>query len=267
MGKHLFSFFVCLETETTTVVQVFQAFMEHSHRFRQLEGEMMMAGSLGAGTQRLEMMVGNAEVDTFSKALQTKIKVAKGLRNVQTSEPDIKWSLVQNTGYHIKAGGESLETMASRIFHETMPHVLEARKKLLALKGWSELRTSLWLAVNEWHHWNKSGVNQIFFQYWDKIEEQLPKELKFYDEERAIRIQALYSEDLKKLQDLGDSLTTCKALCNNPDAPVAERVISAIEHEAIVNVLKVRSYCSSMDRGLQDHHPGCPGEDGPSKST
>ena len=225
----------------TMVAQVFLNLMHLANPSKHLLRERTASGSLSAGTARREVMDKEQETDEFRKELCKKIKESKGLSNIQTKEGDIKWALVQNTGYDIsKIGGKSpLAALANRVVDETTQAVLMSRKMLLRKKGWSELRTALWLATNEWLRWNGSGIDQPEFNYWDRIREQKIKEETWYSEEKIERILELYSVDLKILTDLGDGLTTNPGLTNNPDQPARKRIISVEAYETIKKTLDV----------------------------
>ena len=63
----------------------------------------------------------------------------------------------------------------------------------------------------------------------------------FYKGEKEIKIDKLHSEDIKRFGELSNFLTCSPALCNNPDAPVKDRIISQEVKEAIDQLLSVRN--------------------------
>jgi len=105
-----------------------------------------------------------------------------------------------------------------------------------------DLWFSLWLEVNQWLSWNRSGLVRNRFEYWDGVPDQKPEMAMFYEGEKANKIQQLLGEDLEQLGLLGNFLTSSPALCNNPDSHVRDRVISIELEEAIDNLLAVREH-------------------------
>lgn len=221
--------------------------MQYGNLSKHLERERASSGSISAGSRRPELTAQTKEADKFRQEFNQLVKDSKGLSNVKTSNRDIKWAVVQNTGYevtHVKPGG--FKALAAVVVDETSQSVLMSRKMLLRMKGWSELRTALWLATNEWLHWNTSGVDQRVFQYWDRIREQKVKEETWYGEAKIDRIHRLFTRDLDNLTRLGDILTTYPSLCNNPDEPAKKRVISLEAYQSIKALLDVGAGAHSI---------------------
>ena len=231
------------------VAQVFQSLMEYGNRSKHLDREVTRLNSVpGVGSRRRQL--NTTDVQAFEAELTEKIKLSNGLSNIQSSSEAMKWAVVTNTGYTIgKVGKGGSTAMASSVLQETRDSVLMSRRKLLETKGWSSLRTGLWLAANEWLQWNTSGTNLKTFEYWDRIPEQRLDEQRWYNEEKAERIHLLFSDDLESLEKLGNDMIGSKGVCNNPDESVKKRVISLKMYRLTKAYLEARAFESSVHRG------------------
>jgi hypothetical protein len=218
--------------------------MEHSVRFRELKSELMRTGI--TRTTKVELMSETIEVKKFSTDLTAKFEGSKELSQIDFSDVrGPKWSLLQNTAYSVgfkATQGPGLKKLCCRVIDEASNRVLESRGRLLQLPNAMDLRLSLWLRVNQWLSWNHSGLNGRF-DYWDMLPDGISKERTLYLGEKEEEIDQLYSQDCKRLSELGDFLTNCPALCNNPDSPAKDRVVSVEVKEAIDALLEVRVLC------------------------
>jgi hypothetical protein len=222
------------------VLQVFQTIMQYAQPSKRLALEQSSSGSMSAGSRRRTFTAAKSQTKDFQKDLHARIKAAGSLSKVQSPKNDLKWALVKNTGYDVGRGKQgAFSNIAVAAVEETAQAVLDSRQKLLQMKGWSTLRTVLYLATNEWLTWNGGGLDKKKFEYWDQIPEQQLNELSWYGEEKQEKIHRLYTNDLDQLAKLGKYLTTYPLLCNNPAESADKRVIDMRMHTAIKNLLDV----------------------------
>jgi len=243
--------------------QVFHSLIRKSSLFNKLSSEIMQSGVIRMGDNRIKLTSKTVRVKTFSAALETKLEGVAELSIVTLPSGPLapEWSLLFNSPYSVtsKASkGDGLSSMCCRIITEVVPAVLESRRKLLESVNAMDLRLSLWLSVNQWLLWNPSKLVEGRFNYWDKIPDQIPMDTALYSGPKAERICQLLMEDLKRLKELGDYLTRCSALANNPCSPVADAVISLEMKVTIDAILDVGTPASNTLQGA-DARPslGC----------
>lgn len=229
------------------IIQVFWSIMKQAHRFKDLKSELVQTGCIRAGNLRLTLVACDARVGKLSEELSRRLLKAKELRRINLLDSDgVDFSLVVNSAYNVgqaAAKSKSLSKLCTQVLCETDEQVLMSRTKLLRLTCAASLRSNLWFDVNRWLGFNPSGISpgKSLFQYWDRVHDQHPSKPQFYEEDKAEKIQVFLSEDIKRLGELGDFLTSCTALCNNPRAPVKDRVISLQVKKAVDQLLLVGS--------------------------
>ena len=245
-----------------TKLQVFTTLMTVSEHHDELGSELAMSGTTSTGDQRETLLTESPAVKKLSKELTEKLKVAKELRGITSTASDgIEWSAISSTGYNIREStGAKLRSLCSTVVSETAADILRCRAKLLRLPRAAELRSRLWLDVNQWLLWYPSGHLNTF-EYWDRLVDQNPTATRLYRGPKRQRIRELYQRDLGWHADLGNLLSRCPALCNNPTASSAERVISSEVKEAIDNLLKVRKGPNLRPRNMMTFGiSGLPGQ-------
>ena len=221
--------------------QVFQSLLQRSDRFQDLRSELATSGSIRNEKSRDTLISGTNQVKTLTDDLVGKLSAFKELSRIPARNTNsIEWSLICNSGYNIgPTTGEKVKSLCCLVMTETSNHVLACRRELLRLKTAADLRLWLWLQVNQWLGWYHSGMGGIRFSYWDRLDGEVPIMSQLYDEPKKAKVTNLLGQQLGWFGDLGDYLTSCPALCNNPGAKVAERVISSGVREAIDHLLRV----------------------------
>lgn len=240
--------------------------MEYSELFEELRSEMVQCGVVRVGKQRVEILSGTTKVGALFEQIKD-----SGLAELQrlslpsgTFSPE--WSLICNTAYNVslKAFGGKTQTkpankLCCRAVGEADANVLESRRRLLQLKNAMNLRLSLWLHVNMWLLWNPSGIDGGHtFSYWDMVPDQIPINSTLYSGDKAKMIRRLFQDDMKRLEEIGNYLTRSPALCNNPDSPARDAVISEEIKVAIDGVLDVSTSASKISETLTQT-PSLPG--------
>jgi len=223
--------------------------MEHSERFGDLKSELLQAGVVRPKKERVGLSSETEQVQSLCKELSEGLKDSKDLKSIPRREVCTpEWSLIYNTPYNVSSSGANkrgLPTLCCLATHEASPKVLKPRKKLLRLRNAMDLRMTLWLDVNLWLTWNPSGLGTgeiPQFTYADGLPDEVAVSSEPYTGEKAKKIQQLYHEDFKRMGELGDFLTSCPALCNNPDSPAKDRVVSSQIKEAIDHMLAVSKH-------------------------
>lgn len=222
--------------------------MQHSDRFDVLRSELAQSGSLNTAKVRAELLSETKPVEDLVKELAS--RSSTGLSNIQLRNHDsLEWSLICNSGYKIGPTNATKppKALCCVVVSETAEEVLDSRTHLLRFENAMSLRESLWLDVNQWLTWNPSGLfvsspARPQFQYWDEIPGQPLFKFELYRGEKAQRIHQLLHNDIKRLVALGDFLTSCSALSNNPDSAIKDRVISSEMKDAISSLLLVRRF-------------------------
>ena len=217
--------------------------MERAHQFENLRSDLMESGSIKIEQRRQQLLSETTEVKTFAKSVKEKLSNAGELRLIQMPKPfSNEWSLLCNTSYNItsKAAKAGLSSLCCTVISETQNDVIACREVLLSRFHSMGLRLHLWFTVNQWLHWNPSGLGRRPFEYWDGIPDCIPKRHEHYTGEKAVKIRKLFNQDLKRLGELGDFLSTCPALCNNPDSPAKDRVVSAEIKKVLDDMFNVR---------------------------
>lgn len=224
--------------------------MERAETFEELTSNLASCGSIRKGEERLLLTSETKAVTSLSSELADRLTAAKELRKVKLKVSDsIEWSLICSSGYNVRTmEEEKLRALSGRVVHETSDDILGCRERLLRLPLPQGLRLRLWLEVNQWMFWNPSGLltcePKVVFDYWDKMPDSIDYVPVLYNKTKQEKIDALYQKDVKRMGELGDFLTGCPALCNNPNAPRAERVISSDIKAAIDSLLEVSNSLS-----------------------
>lgn len=217
--------------------------MTRSEHFEELRAELAMSGTTGRGS-RATLLSETAAVKQLCRQLAAKLKEAKRSSNIQVNASDgLEWSMISSSGHCIGVTSEKkLRLFGSMVITETSIGVLTPRMKLLRLPRAAELRFRLRLEINQWVVWNPSGLTGgVKLEYWDRLPDELPLESQLYLGDKRKKIRDLYQKHTGWLGDLGDYLTRSPALCNNPNAPVAERVMSSEVKEAVDYLIEVRT--------------------------
>lgn len=218
--------------------------MKHSYRFNELKSELVQVGCIKREKQRLTFLAGTTAVERLSAELKKRLLSVKELKQITLLDTDsIEWSLILGSGYNVSqaAARGKLTKLCCTVINETNERDMRSRAKLLRLTCAASLRSSLWFDINRWLLLNPSGLpsGRPQFQYWDRLTDQPPSEVKFYMGDKAEKIEQLLCQDIKRLEGLGDFLTSCAALCNNPESSVKDRVISSEVRDAIDSLLRV----------------------------
>jgi len=198
--------------------------------------------------QIAELKKNNEDVKGLSKELAKKIRAAVKLSDITPPSPLTPfWSLLSKTPWPTTTTkAESLEGLCAVAFAEAEKGVLEAVRRVLALRYTMDLRFSIWTSTNLWLRWNSDQGRAPELDWWDMCEDQVVGGEMVYQGEMAKKITRLFDEDIKSLKELGDCLTTSSAVANNRDASPADRVISLENRIAIDEFLKVRGSTGSF---------------------
>lgn len=227
------------------IFQVYQSIMTRAAHFHTLKSELASTGSLRDETAGVKILSETAEVKRLCVELAKKLAQAKELVRITYDRSDpLEWSLICSSAHNIgPTKEEKLESLCGTVIRETSPEILDRRADLLRRQNAVALRLRLWLDINQWLQWHPSGLQVgggLRFDYWDKLPWQRALKTRIYGKEKRKKIDELFQSHLKWLIDLGNYVTRCQALCNNPNKPMSERVISSEVKAALDYLFEVR---------------------------
>lgn len=245
--------------------------MEKSNLFEELRSELEQSGAIRVEGRRGKHLKETARVQNLRKEVEEKLPGTEMLQDITAPPGPLspEWSLLKKTSYPLKTKRLNPSTICCTVIEETDPYILETREKFLQFKNAMDLRLSLWLDVNQWLKWNLSSSDQSdLFDYWDMVPDQIPTLSTLYFGDKAEKIRQLLHDDTKRLGDLGNYLTRCPALLNNPDSPTKDGVISSEVKKVIDTVLDVSGSVSETPETLRPKifSPGGSSEDGRAKA-
>jgi hypothetical protein len=232
--------------------------MENSDQFEELRSELVESGSIRPKNEKFKLLQETTEVKVLCEELSEKMQESKELSRVKLPRNAThEWLLLGNTPYPFTVKSaqytKGLRGLCCRVIVEASLDILESRKALLQRSTAMNLRLSLWLEINQWLSWNPSGLERQF-KYWDRVPDQIPEgsPTVLYNGEKAAKIQKLFAEDLERLGALGNFLTSCPALSNNPNSPAKDRVITLEMKGAIDCLLEVRKFALRIAKTATD---------------
>ena len=223
--------------------------MSKAHHFDMISAEIAHSDCLPPTAKRIKYWSTTERVKELSQDLGGRIKSSGNLTKIKAPDPLVSvWSLLSKTSWPTTTTkASSLKNLCAVALMETEKQVLTAREKVLASKYTMDLRFSIWLSTSLTLKWNSSNPNEAQeLDWWDMCPDQVVEEEMIYQGEMVEKISRLFDENTQALTELGDFLTTCRALTNNGDVPPAERIISSEIKDAIDTILKVGRFAESL---------------------
>jgi hypothetical protein len=215
--------------------------MSNACHFDMITAEIVRSGHFPSAEHGTSNRKDTKEVERLAKELGGLIKAAGKLSDIEAPDSNsLFWSLLSKTSW------PSTNTKVPQLRGLCTVALMEKErasttgKAILGLKHTMDLRFSIWLATNLWLKCASSDPDEAQgLDWWDMFPDQVVKPEIIYQGEMAKKISRLFDEDTRDLKDLGQYLTSCRALTNNMDASPAERVISSETKVMISTVLKV----------------------------